>query len=236
MTTATKIVNDSLKLCNEFSGILPVDPKIQQQGFERLVDMLNTMRGDHLYVTPQIPAAIGDDLKEFSWAKKGLTYRLAEEVAPYIQVTGFVPTFPKMAKESWRTLYLNAKPSTNQSLPDTLPIGGGNEYWNSWVSRFYSENDNAKYEHYEIVHKGTNNLYIADFDPDASRNSTTVTSVVWSQLDSSTVTITNESLSSNTAQAFIAFPDTGIQKVKARATYADGAINDFNFQFQVTEL
>ena len=61
MTTATTIVNDSLRLCNEFSGILPVDPKIQQQGFERLADMLNTMRGDHLYVTPQIPAAIGDD-------------------------------------------------------------------------------------------------------------------------------------------------------------------------------
>ena len=233
MTTAKDIVNQSLKLCNEFSRILAIDPYVQQEGFTALVDMLVTMRGDGMYVTPQIPASINDDLKELPWAKKGIIYNLAESVAPFIQSSGFVPSFFQQFKKANNTMYVNAKPPTDQRRPETMPTGSGNNDWCWWWSyEFYSQHDNTDYQYYEAPNKGEAYLYVADFDADASQNNTSVSSVTW-EVTQGTATIANITTTGNASQALITFTNEGVVKIKARATYANSEIRDFDFLFNV---
>ena len=232
MTTATNIVNDALRLCNEYSDILAIDPAVQSQGFLRLVDMLESMRGEQRYVTPQIPASINDDLKEFSWAKQGLIFNLAELVAPFIQVAGFVPTFYKMQKIANRTLYVKSRPPTKQGLPETLPIGSGNHRCGWRAYQFYAGIDNIKYNYYEEPNKGEKAFYVADFDSDAALSDTSVSSVAW-EVRGGSATISNISSNLNTSTALISFTNEGLIKVRARATYANLEVKDFDFKFAV---
>ena len=232
MTTAKAIVNSSLKLCNEFSQLLAVDPAMQAEGFEQLVDMLETMRGDGLYVTPQIPASINDELKERPTAKRGLIFNLAEAVAPFIQTRGFAPSFAKQQKIANNTLYVNAKPPTNQRLPENLPVGSGNSDWCWWSNQFYRQHDNTKYNYTESPNKGEAFLYVADFDSDAVKSGTTVSSVVWS-VEQGTATISATATTANASTSLITFTTEGTVKIKARATYANAEIRDFDFLFNV---
>ena len=232
MTTAKILVNSSLKLCNEFSSLLAVDPAMQAEGFQQLVDMLETMRGNGLYVTPQIPASINDDLKEYPWAKRGLVFNLAEAVAPFIQTRDFVPAFFKQQKMANNTLYVNAKPPTNQRLPENMPVGSGNSDWCWWSRQFYDQHDNTKFNYVESPNKGEAFLYVADFDSNAVKSGTTVSSVVWT-VEQGTATISGTSTTLNTSTSLVTFTTEGVIKIKARATYANAEIRDFDFLFNV---
>jgi len=232
MSTAQTIVNKALKLCNELSDLIEVDPDLQNEGFDQLVSLLNTMRGDGLYVTPQIPASINDEIKEFSWSTRGLQFELAEALAPFIQTREFSRIFYEQKKKACRTLYIKAKPPTDQKLPETMPVGSGNSYWYWWSRVFYGEHDNTKYEYYEEPNQGEAFLYVADFDADATKSGTTVSSVVWT-IEAGTATISGTTATNNTSQSLITFNDIGTVKIKARATYANNEIRDFDFKFCV---
>jgi hypothetical protein len=232
MTTAKTIVNSSLKLCNEFSNVLAIDPSLQSECFEQLISMLETMRGNGQYVTPQIPASINDELKEFPWAKRGLIFNLAEAVAPFIQTRDFVPTFYSQQKKANTTLYVNSKQPTNQRLPENMPLGSGNSSDCWWSRHFYSQHDNTKYNYVESPNKGEAFLYVADFDSDAVKSLTTVSSVVWT-LEQGTATISGTSTTLNTSTSLVTFTSEGVIKIKARATYANAEVRDFDFLFNV---
>jgi hypothetical protein len=235
MSTALEIVNNSLRLCNELSGPLEVDPEMQNRGFDELVTMLNTMRGDGLYVTPKIPAALADNVQEYSWAKKGLEYDLAESLAPYLQVDSFTPSFYKQQKKAHSTLYVNAKPPTKQRLPEIFPSQCGSYAGDIYSGlNFYNRHDNIKYQYSESVNQGTAAIYVADFDSDATKRSTSVSSVAWTTEDGS-ATISNTSTSGSYSQSLITFSSSGLVKIKARAAYASGEIQDFDFRFNVLE-
>lgn len=236
MSTAKTIVDDALRLCNENSSVLTVEPEMQQQGFARLVDWLNLQRGDGLYLTPQIPATINSELREMSWAKQGIIFDLAFNLAPFIQTKEFSQMFFTVRENSLTTLYINAKQPTDQQYPETLPIGGGNEWYNSWSFRFYGENDLAEYQVYETQNKGESALYVADFDADAVKRNTTVSSIVWESLENFSVDITNEALVNNIAQAQLTFNGAGTATFRARATYANTEIQDFLFQVLVVDV
>ena len=233
MSTAQSIVNDSLRLLNQLSNINDVDPYMQQQGFYRLVDYLNAQREEDIYLTPQIPASINQELSEKPWAKMGITYDLAFYLAPYIQVKEYPSNFFDVRTRLSSELYVNAKPPTEQQYPETLPIGGGNEWYENWSYRFYSFNDRTRYDIYEEQNINEAAFYVADFDADAVKRGTTVSSVVWEVTELYTTTISEETLSGNVAMALVTFGGGGVTTFRARATYANGEIQDFNFQVRV---
>jgi hypothetical protein len=114
-----------------------------------------------------------------------------------------------------------------------LPVGGGNETSSTWAYRFYSEEDNAKYEIFDCVNVGEIQFFYADFDADATLKGTTVSTVDWEVLDNSGTGITNESLTGNVAKALLNFTAEGTTTFKATATYANTEVKDFLFKVQV---
>lgn len=76
----------------------------------------------------------------------------------------------------------------------------------------------------------------ADFDDTAAATSTSVSSVAWSVPDGTTVTISNESTSSNVSTALIsASTSTGCSLVRALATMANSEKHSIYFKFNVIE-
>ena len=232
MTIAKELVRRALRLNNEFSNILAVDPDLEQEAFISLVNMLEVYRGDNMYLTYQIPASISEDIQEFPWATKGLEYDLAYNLAPYIQNDSFSGMFFANRKDALATIHIKAEPVVNMQYPETLPVGGGNEQYNSWTYRFYGEKDQTNYDIRAVRNLGEKEFYVADFEGDAVRKNTTVSSVEWVSNDSG-VTITLESLSGNVARALVEFTRAGGVTFKAIATYANGGIHEFLFNVQV---
>ena len=234
MSTAQTIINNALRLLNLNSLVKGVDPYHQQIAFQVLVDWLATERGKRIYITPQIPASVNSDLKEKPYAKKAIEYAVAYDLIAPLQVRTPPLNIVEIKRDSYATLYVNAKPRTSMQLPDTLPLGSGNQRY-SFSFNYYADNDSTIYDIYDSVNVGDASIFYADFDAGATLKSTTVSSVEWTILENSGVTISNESLSSNLASAQFTFTGSGSQKVKALATYASGEKKTFMFSFQVAQ-
>lgn len=229
MTTATVIVNDALKLLNLNSGILPVKPRNQDTAFRVLVDMLKAGLGDNVRLLRQMPASIAADLHEPHWATKGLKEMLAREAAPYLQAE--VPA--NLGAGGERILRNNARQPIACSLPDSLPVGSGNQQFVLGGLHYFGGPSELIFDAHSTVNLGESATYFADFDLDASNRTTTVSSVAWSVVSGVSVSISSQSLSSNLASAVLAFGNDGSAVVRARATYANGQIKDFNFNIGV---
>jgi hypothetical protein len=232
MSSCKTIVNDALALLNLGNGILPVEPRHQARAFSELVNLLNALRGDNVFLVRSIPANINADLKEPLWATRGLCDMLARAVAPFLQAT--VPA--TLSDEGERILRNTARQPISCAFPDTLPRGAGNSWYgtySAWSWTFYNGFDWSDFGYYGNANPGESDTYYADFDGDAVLRGTTVASVVWS-VEGGSVAISNQSLSSNLASAQFKFQSSGRQKIRARATYANGQIHDFLFSIEVT--
>jgi hypothetical protein len=231
MTTCKTITNDALTLLNLNNGILPVDPRHQERAFTTLVDLLKALRGDNVFLVRQIPANVNADLREQPWATKGLKEMVAREVAPFLQAK--IP--PTLGDEGERILRNAARQPIGCSLPDTLPRGSGNAWYgtySAWCWTFYSGFDWSDFGYYGQVNRGESDTYYADFDGDAVLRGTSVATVAWS-VEGGSVAISNQALSANLASAQLQFTTSGTQKVRARATYANGQVQDFLFSIEV---
>ena len=217
---------------NEASSILSTDPDMQKECFISLLDLLQRLRGDELYITAQLPISVNDDVQEFSWAKSYIEYELAVQFAPFIQNSDLSPIFFRNLKQSLNTVLANAQPIPHQQYPETLPIGSGNEWYGTWNYRFYANHDNVNYDFQSQRNKGEKEFFVADFDSDAVKKGTSVSSVEWRSISSS-VLISSESLAINVARALIDFNKSGFAKFKAVATYANGGVHEFNFLIEV---
>lgn len=231
MTICKIITNDALALLNLNNGILPVDPRHQERAFSQLVSLLNMLRGDNVFLVRRIPPNINAELYEPPWATDGLTEMLCRAIAPYLQAA--VPA--SLGDEAERVLRNAARQPISCALPDTLPRGSGNSWYgvtNTWAWTFYNGFDWSTFDYYGKVNPGESGTYYADFDGDAVLRDTTVSSIEWTSVGSA-VAISNQSLSGNFGQAQFAFSSSGLQKVKARALYANGQYQDFLFQIEV---
>jgi hypothetical protein len=82
--------------------------------------------------------------------------------------------------------------------------------------------------------KGEAFTYTVDWSVFAGRQSTSVSSVVWS-VDSGNATISTEALASNVASALITTGDTGCAMIKLVATMADNQIDIHFFKVDVSD-
>lgn len=234
MTIAKNLVGDALRLLNESSNVLSVDPYLEQQGFTHLVAILLEHRGYRRYIVPQVPSSVNADLKELFWATEALKFELAERLAPYIQVDVFSPSFMMAKRNTQNQLLIKASPPVVSQYPETLPIGSGNEWWQgSYTYKFYGENDNRYYDVVDRRNIGEGIIYYADFDGDAVMRGTSVSSVEWNIGDGASIAISGESTTDNVSQALIDFIESGTAIFTATATYASGEIKDFLFKVGV---
>ncbi len=236
MSTAQKIVNESLRILNLNNGLLPVQPRSQKVGFDYLADLLLRYRGDGIYITPQIPPTVNSELREQSWARIGLIYDLAFHIAAPLQVQSLPPTFAAVREDSLRTLYIQGRPSTEQSYPDTLPVGGGNFTDNGSGYTFYSAyGKDLDFEVRDKRRSGESLVYYADFDADAVMRNTSVSSVGWKVVRGSSVTVSSASFTDNLAEATLTFSGCGQSTVSATATYASGEVKSYLMLIEVVE-
>ena len=125
MTTASQVIDASLKLLNVASSMSPATPDQQQEAFNVLVDMLAKWEQNGVDVDVYIPYEADEELDEPEWLTGCLKLLLAKNCAPYFQVE-MSEQLKTLVEEAEGDLELHGVPQPESSA--RLPKGQGNKY------------------------------------------------------------------------------------------------------------
>lgn len=129
MSTAKAIVDKALTHITLNTELIPAEAYPQSVAFDELVDMLNDWVSLNIVVTGiQIPADIGDELSEPADAKSALISNLAVRAAPLLNSAVKGGTSGR-AKKSYTQIQAKYMVQPQQRMPDTLPVGQGNQFF-----------------------------------------------------------------------------------------------------------
>lgn len=125
MTTASRVIDASLKLLNVASSISPATPDQQQEAFDVLVDLLASWEQNGVDVDVYIPYDADEDLDEPEWVTGLLKVLLAGHLAPYFQATPS-EELKTMIDDAETELEIHGVAQSESSA--RLPKGQGNKY------------------------------------------------------------------------------------------------------------
>lgn len=126
MTTAAKLIQNSLELLNVASNIAPADPEQTKKGFDELVGLIAELNfsGQLLGIEP--PRNVAEEINEPPWSTRILDALLADRLIPFFQIE---PKFElrERIRSARVDLALYTIPRVKPSPPETLPLGSGNK-------------------------------------------------------------------------------------------------------------
>lgn len=231
MTTAATLIDDALQFLNVSSHLMPADPAQQSRAFTVLKRLFDILPSRSIYLEMKRPLTTSIDLQEPGYATELLVPILGYYLLPYFNEE-LTPTRMELYKDAVRNLQRKTRRPIRTKPPSTLPRGGGNS---DYYSHYYIGDNQYQYTLYDERKEGEIKIYTADFNSEASRRNTTVSTVGWSNIGAENATISGEALSANVATATLSFPICGYVVVKARATFASGEIYDAIFKIHVID-
>ena len=139
MATAQKIVSNALTDLRMQSELIPADPQLEADAFDRFVSMLYQWADVGISIGLDLPAAITDELNNARGDELALAHSLALEMAPRAPVE---PPTRLMRQYKVARRRLKAKWGSNpvQQYPSSLPLGQGNRL-GPHAQRFFPEPD-----------------------------------------------------------------------------------------------
>jgi hypothetical protein len=124
MATANEIVQLSLKYLGVQNQLTPADPRVVDDTFNELVDMLNRWASVGIDLGITIPTDISDELGNPAETKTALASALALEALPVAKVD-VTPRLLAKYKRAYRSLKAAYGKHPQQLLPSSLPMGAG---------------------------------------------------------------------------------------------------------------
>jgi hypothetical protein len=124
MATANEIVQLSLKYLGVQNQLTPVDPRVVNDVFSELIDMLNRWASIGIDLGITIPTDISDELGNPAETKTALASALALEALPIAKVE-IKPRVLSKYKRAYRSLKSAYGKTPSQLYPSSLPLGAG---------------------------------------------------------------------------------------------------------------
>ena len=233
MTVASVLVDDVLQWMNETSDMMPSTSSQQQKVFRVIELLFDNLPKDGIYLRMNRPASISANLREPNGSTLALIPVIAHYSRSYFRAK-FTAEQQKEILEAKNYLCREYGRKRKTNYPSTLPRGSGNDNTYFW-SYFYPGQDQYKITYWDCKHIGESEIYEFDFTPFATRQNTSVSSVVISNLGSENATISGQSTSSNITSARLTFPTCGSYIVQGRATMASSEISDIVHRIDVVD-
>lgn len=136
---AEELIRDALQELGVQAAEQPITPDQVQTGIRYTNDMMEEY--DYLNLGYSIIDSASDDITVPGFARTWMKKQLALHLAPQFTATSMVPMIAQQASRALDNLLMQSLEIGEMSMPPTLPVGSGNELWNSDNLTFYPEDD-----------------------------------------------------------------------------------------------
>lgn len=142
---AEELIRDALQELGVQAAEQPITSDQMQTGIRYTNDMMEEY--DYLNLGYSIIDSASDDITVPGYARTWMKKQLALHLAPQFTATSMVPMIQQQATRALDNLLLQSVEVGEMSMPGTLPVGSGNELWDSDSLHFYpSDPDNIDAE------------------------------------------------------------------------------------------
>ena len=125
MATASTIINKALQRLGALNELSPLDPFLQEQLFDALIDMINRWSSVNLNLGITIPTVPADELGNPESTNQAMITSLAIDSQEIVKVAASA-ALRKNQKIFYRQMKAAFGLWPQQSMPSSLPLGSGN--------------------------------------------------------------------------------------------------------------
>lgn len=136
---AEELIRDALQELGVQAAEQPITPDQVQTGIRYANDMMEEY--DYLNLGYSIIDSASDEITVPGFARTWMKKQLALHLAPQFTATSMVPMISQQASRALDNLLMQSLEIGEMSMPATLPVGSGNELWDSRSRTFYPDGE-----------------------------------------------------------------------------------------------